>query len=178
MFRLHSVYFRFTLLAILLFNIQCKNNENETLATNQESQNKFTKITSQDIKDIKFTEFVLSDLAKKEATNWTKFNDLSTEINNLKDGKISFFKDDKTILQALITDVKNDIPESLNSSSIIVRLSVLETAMLKLDETINLESSSKEAVIQDIENLLLAYNNCIYQINKIIEKASQQIIKP
>ena len=89
-----------------------------------------------------------------------------------------FFKDDKTILQGLIADLKNEIPESLNRSSIIVRLSVLETTMYKFDETINLQSSSKETIIKDIENLLLAYNNFVYQINKVIEKESYNIIKP
>jgi len=178
MSKLHSVVFRFVLVTILFFNIQCKNNEDASSTAELETNTEYTKITPQDIKDIKFTEYVLSDLAKKEVSNWEKFKDLDIEIENLKNGKLSFFKDDKTILQGLITDIKNEIPESLNSSSIIVRLSVLETTMYKFDETINLQSSSKEAIIKDIENLLLAYNNCVYQINKVIEKASQKIIKP
>jgi len=41
-----------------------------------------------------------------------------------------------------------------------------------------LQSSSKETIIKDIENLLLAYNNFVYQINKVIEKESYNIIKP
>ena len=77
-----------------------------------------------------------------------------------------------------MADLKIQIPESLNRSSIIVRLSVLETTMYKFDETINLQSSSKETIIKDIENLLLAYNNFVYQINKVIEKESYNIIKP
>ena len=174
-------FFRFILLAILLLNIQCKNTEdtsNSSLTKEEKTATEYTKITPQDIKGIKYTEYVLSDLAKKEVANWTKFKDLDIEIENLKNGTLSFFKDDKTILQALITDIKNEVPESLNSSSIIVRISVLETAMYKVDETLNLQSSTKEAVVEDIERLLLAYNNCIYQINKVIEKASQNIIKP
>ncbi|WP_347924290.1 hypothetical protein [Pontimicrobium sp. SW4] len=178
MSKLHLVFFRFALLGILLFNIQCKNTEDSSLETEQETTTEFTKITAQDIKNIKFTEYVLSDLAKKEVTNWSKFKDLEIQIENLKNGILSFFKDDKTILQGFITDLKNQIPENLNSSSIIVRLSVLETAMYKFDETINLQSSTKEAVIKDIENLLLAHNNVVYQVNKVLEKKSQNIIKP
>ena len=169
MSRIHFVFFRFFLLAILVFNIQCKKTEDTSLIKVQETPTEYTKITSQDIKGIKFTEYVLSDLAKKEVDNWQKFKDLDIEIENLKNGTLSFFKDDKTILQGLITDIKNEVPQSLNSSSIIVRLSVLETTMYKLDETLNLQSSTKEEVLEDIERLLLAYNNCVYQINKIIE---------
>ena len=177
MSKLHLVIFRFFLVAILLSNIQCRNTEDETLATKQETQTELTRITPQDITDIKYTEYVLSDLAQKEVDTWTKFKELSVEVENLKNGNLSFFKDDKTILQALIADIKNEIPDSINSSSIIVRLSVLETAMYKFDETINLQSSSKEAIIKDIENLLLAYNNCVYQINKVIERKSQKDYK-
>ena len=178
MSKLHFIFFRFFLLVLLVITIQCKKTEDTQLTKNQETSTEFTKIASQDIKDIKFTEYALSDLAKKEVANWTKFKDLDVEIENLKNGSISFFKDDKTILQGLIADLNNEIPESLNRSSIIVRLSVLETTMYKFDETINLQSSSKETIIKDIENLLLAYNNFVYQINKVIEKESYNIIKP
>ncbi len=178
MSRIHFVFFYFFLLAILVINIQCKKTEDTSLITEQETPTEYTKINSQDIKGIEYTEYVLSDLAKKEVDNWAKFKDLDIEIENLKNGTLSFFKDDKTILQGLITDIKNEVPQSLKGSSIIVRLSVLETAMYKLDETLNLQSSTKEAVLEDIERLLLAYNNCVYQINKVIEKASQNIIKP
>ena len=177
MSKLHLVIFRFFLVAILLSNIQCRNTEDKTLATKQETQTELTRITPQDITDIKYTEYVLSDLAQKEVDTWTKFKELSVEVENLKNGNLSFFKDDKTILQALIADIKNEIPDSINSSSIIVRLSVLETAMYKFDETINLQSSSKDAIIKDVENLLLAYNNCVYQINKVIERQSQKDYK-
>ena len=64
-----------------------------------ETSTEFAKIASQDIKDIKFTEYALSDLAKKEVANWTKFKDLDVEIENLKNGSISFFKDDKLKLE-------------------------------------------------------------------------------
>lgn len=177
MSKLHLVIFRLALVIILLLNIQCRNTEDETLAAKHDTQSELTRIAPQDITNIKYTEYVLSDLAKKEVDNWPKFKELSVEIENLKNGQLSFFKDDKTILQALVADIKNEIPESLNSSSIVVRLSVLETAMYKLDETINLQSSSKEAILKDIENLLLAYNNCVYQINKVIERKSQKDYK-
>ena len=169
---------RLIILLVISFNIQCKKNETPNLEEQQTTIKEHVKITSQDIDNIQYAEFVLSDLAKKQVENWAKFKNLEGEIENLKNGSLSFFKDDKTILKGFITDLKNEIPQSLNSSSIIVRLSVLETAMYKFDETANLQSSTKASVINDIERLLLAYNNCVYQINKIVEKASQKIIKP
>ena len=178
MSKFNLMFSRFSLLLILSLCIQCKKVENTSLAQEQEISTELVKITAQDIDAINYTEFALSDLARKEVENWTKFKNLETEIENLKKGALSFFKDDKTILKGFITDLKNEVPESLNKPSILVRLSVLETAMYKFDETINLQSSTKEAVIEDIERLLLAYNNFVYQINKVVEKASHNIIKP
>lgn len=169
---------RITLVLILSFGFQCKNSKNDTLIKEQEPIVELVKVTAQDIDTIDYTEFALSDLGIKELENWEKFKILEGEINNLKRGSFSFFKDDKTILQGFIADLKNEISQSLNQSSILVRLSVLETALYKFNETVNLESSTKEATIEDIKRLLLAYNNFVYQINKVIEKASQIIIKP
>lgn len=178
MFKKNIAFFRFLLFSIILFNIQCKKTEDLITETQIEDNKETAIITIQDISSIKFTEYALSDLAQKEITNWEKFKQLNIEIENLKIGTLSFFKDDKIILQGFITDLKNEVPENLNRSSILARLSVLETAMYKFDETANLQSSSKEAIIRDLKNLLLAYNNCVYQINKVIEKDSQKIIKP
>lgn len=169
---------RITLVLILSLGFQCKNPKNNALVKEQETTVALVKVTAQDIDTIDYTEFALSDLAAKELENWEKFKNLEVEINNLKRGSFSFFKDDKTILQGFIADLKNEVPQSLNQSSILVRLSVLETAIYKFNETINLESSTKKAVLEDIKRLLLAYNNFVYQINKVIEKASQNIIKP
>ena len=178
MFKYNLTISRFILFLIVASNIQCKKLEESNLNETNEDLAEFIKISPQDINGIKYTEFVLSDLAQKATENWAKFKKLEVEIENLKNGSLSFFKDDKTILKGFITDLKNEVPKSLNSSSIIVRLSVLETAMYKFDETVNLQSSTTEAVIDDIERLLLAYNNCVYQINKVVEKASQKILKP
>ncbi|TJY37702.1 hypothetical protein [Pontimicrobium aquaticum] len=168
---------RLVLVLILSLSFHCKEPDNDT-KQEQETTTELVKITPQDINTINYTEFVLSNLARKKVNDWTKFKTLETEIENLKSGTLSFFKDDKAVLQGFITDLKNEVPESLNKPSILVRLSVLETAMYKFDETINLQSSTKEAILKDIERLLLAQNNFIYQINKVIEKASQNIIKP
>ena len=178
MLKFRKNIYRLLILLVITLCFQCKKTDENNTEETQETKAEFVKITSQDIETINFTEFALSDLAKKEIENWTKFKNLEAEIENLKKGLFSFFKDDKTILKGFITDLKNEVPESLNKSSILVRLSVLETAMYKFDETVNLQSSTKEAILTDIERLLLAYNNCVYQINKVVEKASLNIIKP
>jgi len=157
MSKLNLIISRLIMLIVISINIQCKKIEEPNLEQELEDTTEFIKITSQDINNIKYTEFVFSDLANKETENWAKFKKLEAEIENLKNGSLSFFKDDKTILKGFITDLKNEVPESLNRSSIIVRLSVLETAIYKFDETVNLQSSTVDAIIEDVKRLLLAY---------------------
>lgn len=164
-------------LVFLLIAFQCKKT---TPDTNQDSLqvNNVTAVTEEDISKFEITEYALSDQAENVTKDWNKFIELSTHIEDLKKGQLSFFKDDKTIMQGLLTDLKAEVPEQLNKPSILVRIAVLETTMSKLDEAANIKASSKETLIKNIENLLLSYNNFIYQINKEIERDSQVIIKP
>lgn len=180
MSKLKSLFSYIIVCALLVTTFQCQKNTNTSVDGNTTvltiSEN--ITITPKDIEQIKYVEFALSDAANSKTSDWVSFQNLAIEIENLKKGTLSFFKDDKEILQALIEDLKNEVPESLNRSSILVRISVLETVLYKLDETANLLSSPKEDILEDIEKVLISYNNLIYQINKDTEKESQNIIKP
>lgn len=163
---------------ILFLTFSCK----KTIDVNNDLshdiiQNDF-KITSKDINQIKFTEFALSDLSETHTNDWLKFQELKEEIEILKKGDLSFFKDDRAILQSFITDLKNEIPEVLNIPSILVRLSVLETTMFKLEGTSNINAVKKELLLNSIKDVLVAYSNVILQMNKKFEKDSQYIQKP
>lgn len=162
-------------LLVLALHLQCKN---DTKVKLQDTTVETRQITNKDIEQIKFTEYVLSDLAERKTKDWIKFQNLLDQIEILKKGDVSFFKDDKAILQSFITDLKNEIPESLNATSIIVRLTVLETTMFKLDEILNLQNVTKQSILNNIKDVLIAQNNLILQINKKIEKESQNITKP
>lgn len=165
-------------LFVLALYLQCdyKQGTNDLSLSNNNIETH--KLSSTDIDKIKYTEYVLSDLAVQKTKDWLTFQKLQDHIEVLKKGDISFFKDDKTIIQGFITDLKNEIPDSLDDPSIVVRLKVLETMMYKLDETSNIRSLSKQSILNNIKEVLIAHNNLILQINKKVEKDSQKIVKP
>jgi len=165
-------------LLILALHIQCKDNNKENNTDVQTNSNETQRITTKDISQIKYTEYALSDLAKEKTNDWLKFNLLSTEIKNLKNGDLSFFTDDKTILQGFVDGLISETPELLNVSSIMVRISVVKTAMYKLEETSTLTQTGQQPIFNNIEDLLLAYNHLLLQINKRVEKESRHIEKP
>ena len=117
-------------------------------------------------------------MAESKTKDWLKFQELLSQIEVLKGGNTSFFKDDKIILKGFINDLKSEVPESLNEISITVRISVLETTLYKLDEALNLKGLSKQNILNNIKDVLIAHNNIILQINKKLEKESQNISKP
>ena len=165
-------------LFILAFNTQCKNTNDSNNIDIQNNDTETHKVTAKDIEQIKYTEYVISDLAEEKTKDWLKFQVLLTHIESLKKGNLSFFKDDKTIMQSFITDLNNEIPEALNATAIIVRLSVIETTMFKLNEISNIKAIANQDILDNIKELLIAHNNLILQINKKVEKDSRNIEKP
>ena len=137
-----------------------------------------SQITAKDIAQINFTEYALSDLTQNKTSNWQKFNELSDKIELLKTGDLSFFRNDKAILMSFLNDLKNEIPESLNTTAILVRLTVIETVFLKLEGLASLSSAKKEDLLASIKDVLISHSNLIFQINKKFEKESQNIEKP
>jgi hypothetical protein len=166
--------------SLIIFSIlSCKNNlQNEVAITVETTATDTTKITAKDIAKIKFTEYALSDLTEVKTRNWQKFHELSIEIERLKTGDLSFFRDDKAILVGFINDLKNEVPESLNSTAILVRLTVIETVFLKLEGLASLSTAKKEDLLAAIKDVLISHTNLIFQINKKFEKESQKIEKP
>jgi Zn-finger protein len=165
-------------LFVFALQLQCNNAKDVNGENLIDNIAKSHKITSENINQIKYTEYVLSDLADVETKDWQKFQNLLDQIEILKKGDVAFVKDDKAILQSFITDLKNEIPESLNATSITVRLTVLETTLFKLNEILNLQNVTKQSILSNIKEVLIAYNNLVLQINKKVEKESQKIVKP
>jgi len=69
-------------------------------------------------------------------------------------------------------------PENINTDGIKARLLVLQNMYLKLSSSANLSTSTKKELKKDIKDLLEAFSNLNYQINKKFEKDAQRIIKP
>ena len=169
----------FTFLSMTLFILSCNPDvKNESAIVDEITTIDSSIITANDISKIKFTEYALSKITQNKTSNWQKFNELSNKIELLRTGDLSFFRDDKAILEGFIADLKNEIPESLNTQSILVRLTVIETVFLKLEGLASLKTAKKEDLLIAIKDVLLSYTNLIFQMNKKFEKESQKIEKP
>jgi len=158
--------------------LSCKTNKEDDETMSETTQVQAYEPTAKDIEGINYVEYVLSDTAEDATKDWLKFQELSTQIEVLKKADLSFFKDDKAILLGFITDLKNEIPEKLNESPIVVRLIALETTIYKLEGTATLHDVQKEALLESIEDVLISHTNLIFQINKKLEKEAQKIEKP
>lgn len=167
-------------LALVVFNFSCKKTatiETESSAAT-ETKASDIKITAKDIEKLDYTEYALSDLAEAKTQDWVKFQELVTQIEILKKGELTFFQEDKTLLETFLTDLKKEIPSHLNEASILVRLNVFETTAFKLEGISELSNLDKNTILNYIKDVLVSYTNIIFQINKKLEKDSQKIIKP
>ena len=174
--RSNTVIVQCCCLLLMIFHVQCKKID-ETSDPENDQTNQAHVITEQDIIDFEIIEYALSDQSQNITENWTKYIEFSTYIEELKKGQLAFFKDDKAIMTGLMTDLRSEIPESINKPSVLVRIAVLETTMSKLDESANIRSTSKETLLENIRVLLESYNNLIFQINKEVERDAQIINK-
>jgi hypothetical protein len=103
------------LTSMLLFVLLgCKKQGEQVEEPSSKSISLDHRITANDIEQLNYTEFALSDLAEDATRDWLKFQELQTQIDILKKGDLSFFKDDKAILVSLLTDLKNEMPEAVN----------------------------------------------------------------
>jgi hypothetical protein len=159
---------------LIISLVSCGNEE-----TNQNRQEiVLPTLSSQQIQKLNYTEYLLDSKVKVITKNWIKYNELEGVITNLKQADLSYFKDNNEILEALIIDLKQSIPESLNSPPIMSRLIALETKLYKLESVVNLSNATQENIMSSIKEVLVAFSNLNLQLNKKIERESQKIIKP
>ena len=167
----------FLVICICLSLFSCKD-EAQAIKVDPQDINEEPLITKSDISKINYTEFILDNKAGKSLESWEKYYELDNIIINLKNADLSYFKDNNEIILALIKDLKETIPEQVNTPLILARLMTLETKMLKLESIINLSKPTKTNILLGIKEFLLAYSNLNLQINKKFEKESQNIQKP
>ncbi len=166
----------FLVLFICVF-CSCKKNGREqpdNIGGDQDS----TTISKDELQKLNFTEFVLDPDSEKYIAGWWKYKELEDKINKLKNADFSYFKSDKKIIETLIKEFKKTGLLDINEEAIQARILVVETMYLKLNNTINISSSTKEEIKKAITNLLEAFSNLNYQINKKLERDSQNISKP
>lgn len=135
-------------------------------------------ITEGDIAKLKYIDFILDEKAETGIEEWHNYEQLNSIINNIKKADLTDFRDNHKVLVALIKDLKKNIPVALKQESVLARILVIETKLYKLEDVINLSSVQKEELGSTIKELLEAFSNLNFQINKKLEHDSQNIQKP
>ena len=99
-------------------------------------------------------------------------------ISNVKKGDLTFFNDNEKAIELLIKELKQNVPKSLNSSSIHARILVLETKVLKLESLANLSTTTKEELLETIKEFFVSFYTLCFQMNKKVEFDNRSIEKP
>ena len=172
------ILFKFIFCFIILSPgiVSCKDSDNTDSSI--DSNHGHFVITESDINKLDYTDFALSERSIQATKDWLKFQQLQNEIDILKKGNASYFKEDDQIITSFISDLKNEIPEALNLPQINARLIVVETVLLQLKELSTYPQTKKPEFLEAVKNVLIANSNLILQMNKKFEKDSQNIIKP
>lgn len=168
---------RIYLLGFLLLLLSCSQNRQESNTKNtKEEQGDF--LSKEDVASLKYVEYVLDTKTEKEHSNWQKYNELETLVNDVKNANLSFFKDNKDVLKSFLEDLKSTTPEKINTPAIQARLKIIETMSYKLEDQLVLSQPKKDEILLVIKEFLEAFSNLNFQINKKLERDSQNIQKP
>lgn len=169
---------RFGLLVSLFLVVACNSKTDQSTVATTDQEKDSQSITSKDIENLKYTEYILGPQAKEAVLNWQRYQELMTQIEFLKQADFSFFGGKNEVLMTFINDLKNDIPKTVESPAIKERLIALETKLLKLHSGLKLSNMKKAETLNNIKELLVTISNLHLQINKKFELESQRIEDP
>ena len=170
---------KFISVCILLMCLSCK----KTTQTNTDNSDDTTKksqvITEKDISKLNYLDFGIDERVTPFIEPWQEFNQLEGIIENIKKGDLSYFKTDaKKNLKTLLSDIKENIPDTINTPAILARIKVVETKLYKTESLSNLSTTRKEELLNTLKELLISFSNLNFQLNKKIENDFQNIERP
>lgn len=131
------------------------------------------KITESDISKLKFLEYGLDIKTEKAIESWEKYKELEDITAKLKKGDLTFFKDNSEAIKTFLKEFKEKIPDTLNTPSVEARVTALETKLYKLESLANLSTTTKEELSFTIKEFLESLSNLNLQMNKKLEKDTQ-----
>lgn len=168
---------KFLSVFILVFLFACNNKQKPselTVVKKVDSQ----LIKEKDIAKLKYTEYLLDDRTEQAVVTWAEYTQLNNVIGKIKKGDLSFFKDNENAIVDLLKNIKQTIPLEVNTTSILARLTAVETKFLKLESLVNLSTTSKSELLERTNELLVAFSNLNLQMNKKLEGDNIIIEKP
>ncbi len=168
---------RFILCFVILL-LSCKDkkiidNENAIKVKTQE-----LKISKKAIENFKFNEYKLSTEAQQIVSKWESYKELNDQINYLKEADLSFYKNEKKFLITFMSKLKTTVPDVLNTNSILSRLTIIETKVLKLNDHLIIDNIDVSTQLSSIREVCIAFSNLNLRINKLIEFNIYNAIQP
>lgn len=168
--------FVFILIALSLTTCADKANL-DNLASDVEQKSE-QQISSKNIDNLDFTDYALSDESLRKIASWNQYNELNGYIEALKKANFDFFREEKSILKTLLDDSVANLPEQIKTKAVTARIIAFQTSCYKLHGELEGNGQSKEATLNAIKEVLIAFANLNFQINKKFEKEGQNIQKP
>ncbi len=165
------------LIILICALFSCRNNNADQPNINVIVQDS-TSITKADIEKLNYNEFILDEDSDKKIVGWLKYREMSDRITEIKNGDLSYFKGDKKIVETFIQEFTDTVPSNIDDEAIQARVLIVRTMYLKLNSVISMSTSSKTAIEKSIKDLLEAFSNLNFQINKKFERDAQNIVKP
>tara|TARA_R110002126_G_scaffold56346_8_gene150595 strand:+ start:5561 stop:6079 length:519 start_codon:yes stop_codon:yes gene_type:complete len=165
------------ILSFLVLFSACKKSQDHS-TENQIEQNKSQEISEQDIAKLKYIEYALDTTTEAVIQDWAEYTQIEDVVANIKKGDLTFFNDNEKAIKLVLKELKQNVPESLNSSSINARILVLETKILKLESLANLSTTTKEELLETIKEFFVSFYTLSFQMNKKIEFDNRSIEKP
>lgn len=144
----------------------------------KETQKDSTLLEPKDLKNLSFTDYVLDRKVKNKLSGWTKYNEVNDIANEVKKADLNYFKSDKKIVETTIKELMETVPEAVDTDAVKARILAVQNMYLRLNNVVNLNTSSKAEIKKAITDFLEAFSNLNFQINKKFERDAQNIIKP
>ncbi|WP_138432386.1 hypothetical protein [Winogradskyella algicola] len=167
----------FLLNVCFLLFINCGDDKLSSEDNTEENTTQQPVITAKAIEGFKYTDYVLSPRGEKAVADWEKYQELAIQINYLKKADLSFFNGDKELLTKFIDEFKKQTPSLLKTNPIISRTAIIETTLLRLNENLILDNIDNQLKLQSVKEVLVAFSNLNYQINKKLERDLYEKIK-
>ncbi|GAB5563497.1 MAG: hypothetical protein Wins2KO_05600 [Winogradskyella sp.] len=169
---------RLVLLNILLIGlISCGGDTPKDVDQTDKKEQQQPLITAKAIEQFKFNDYVLSLDGEKAVENWEKYQELSIQIGYLRKADLSFFIGEKEMLKEFINKFVDEIPEELSQNPIFSRVAIVQTTVLRLNENLALDNIGESMKLEGVKEVLIAFSNLNYQINKKLERDKYDKIK-
>ncbi|XCF06962.1 hypothetical protein ABI125_03660 [Tamlana crocina] len=164
-------------LACLVFLSSCKDAQ-EQPSTDDTETSENQNLTEQDLAKLKYTDYILDEQAKNLMKNSGEYTQLQELISNIKLGDLSFFETSKETQKGLFKNLRQTLPNGLNTESVLARILVLDTKFHQLESLYNLSTTTKDELLKNTKEFLVAFSNLNLQMNKKMEFDNRTIEKP